>query len=101
MTVISYTPLKVIMTKPNEQKPEVGWWIPSISGVLCFLTYWLVLWAYQMVEKASCVVAFRQFSIVIGVLIAFLIFNESGKKIRFAGSVAITVGLLLLKVFGV
>jgi len=101
MTIISYTPLKAVMTKPNERKPEVGWWMPAISGILCFLTYWLVLWAYQMVEKASYVVAFRQFSIIIGVLIAFFIFNESGKKIRFAGSVSITAGLLLLKVFGV
>ena len=101
MTIISYALLKAVMTKPNERKPDVGWWIPAIAGILCFLTYWLVLWAYQMVEKASYVVAFRQFSIVIGVLIAFLLFNEPGKTIRFAGAVSITVGLLLLKVFGV
>jgi drug/metabolite transporter (DMT)-like permease len=101
MTIISYTPLKAVMTKPNERKIEVGWSMPATAGILCFLAYWLVLWAYQMVEKASYIVAFRQFSIIIGVLISFLIFNESGKKIRFAGSVSITAGLFLLKVFGV
>lgn len=51
--------------------------------------------------RTRCYSGFYQFSLVIGVLVAFLIFNESGKKIRFAGSVGITVGLLLLKVFGV
>ena len=101
MTIISYTLLTPIMTKPTDRERNVGWWMPGITGILCFLTYWLVLWAYQMVEKASYIVAFRQFSIIIGVLIAFFIFNESGKTIRFAGAVSITAGLLLVKVFGV
>ncbi|MCG7852315.1 MAG: DMT family transporter [Methanosarcinaceae archaeon] len=101
MAFISSFSLKAFAKKPIKPSSEVGYWIPAIAGILCFLAYWLVLWSYQMVEKASYVVAFRQFSIVIGVLIAFLLFNEPGKKIRFVGSVVITAGLLLLKIFGV
>ena len=92
--------LRMLVSQPAGHTQNVGWFIPTSAGILCFLAYWLVLWAYQMVARASYVVAFRQFSIVIGVLIAFVLFNESGKGIRFAGAIAITVGLLLLKIFG-
>ena len=100
MTSISYLPLKTLMTKSSGLKPEVGWWIPAIAGILCFLSYWLVLCAYQMTERVSYVVAFRQFSIVIGVITGFMFFNESGKTIRLVGAIVITAGLLMLKVFG-
>ena len=99
-TIISYVPLKSLMTKRSSPSPEVGWFIPTIAGMLCYLAYWLVLCAYQMIEKASYVLAFRQFSIVIGVIAAFVLFNEPGKAVRFAGAMVITAGLILLRIFG-
>ncbi len=100
MTAISYVPLKGLMTRSSDRNPEVGWWIPAIAGILCFLAYWLVLCAYQMSQRASYIVALRQFSIVIGVIAAFFFFDEPGKAVRFAGSIVITAGLILLQVFG-
>ena len=79
---------------------KAGWRVPAAAGTLCFMAYWLVLWAYQMVAQASYVVAFRQFSIVVGMLMALFVLNESGKAVRFIGALSITAGLLLLKVFG-
>ncbi len=100
MAFISFVPLRSVISKPIENSLKVGWWIPTIAGILCFLAYWLVLCAYQMTERVSYVVAFRQFSIVIGVIAGSVIFNESGKTIRLVGAVVITGGLLLLKVYG-
>lgn len=100
VAAITYVPLKVLVTRPTGDRPTVGWRVPVIAGVLCFVAYWLVLCAYQMTGRASYVVAFRQFSIVIGVMAAFVFLNESGKAVRFAGSIVITAGLVLLKVFG-
>jgi drug/metabolite transporter (DMT)-like permease len=100
MAFVSSYLLRIFVSKPIDRASKTGWFIPAIAGVLCFLAYWLVLWAFQMVAQASYVVAFRQFSIVIGMIAAFFILNESGKIIRFAGAISITVGLLLLKFFG-
>jgi len=99
-TAVSYIPLQALPGNRGRREPEVGWRIPAIAGTLCFLAYWLVLCAYQMLERASYVVAFRQFSIVIGVVVAFVLFDEPGKIVRITGSIVITIGLILLKVFG-
>ncbi len=100
VALISSFLLHKLFAKPKTRDQDVGWAIPATAGVLCFAAYWLVLWAYQMVPQASYVVAFRQFSIVIGVLSAFLLFDEPGKGIRLAGSICITAGLVLLKMLG-
>jgi uncharacterized membrane protein len=99
-TVTSYVPLRRLLGARVNTSQDVGWRIPALAGALCFCAYWLVLWAYQMTSRASYVVAFRQFSILIGVLIAFRVFNESGKAVRLTGALAMTLGLLLVKVCG-
>jgi uncharacterized membrane protein len=58
------------------------------------------LWAYQLGRHASYVVAFRQFSIVIGVVIAFVIYKERGVAVRILATVLITAGLILVGLFG-
>lgn len=70
------------------------------AAVLSFGAYWLILWAYQLSPQASYIVAFRQFSIVIGSLMAFLIYKEKGVGIRLTGAVLITTGLVLIGVWG-
>ena len=90
-----------LVFKAEDQKPDdVGWGFPIISSVLNFGSYWLVLWAYQLSQHASYVVAFRQTSIVIGVGLAFLIYRESGVAIRLSGSLLITIGLILIALWG-
>jgi len=80
---------------------SVAWRVAAAVGVLNFTGYWLVLWAYQLSRRASYVVAFRQFSIVIGVVLAFALFRERGLKVRMAATVLITAGLLLIGLWGI
>ncbi len=83
--------------RPND---DVGLKLPAVGAVCFFGAYWLVLWAFQFTHHASYVVAFRQFSIIIGVAAAFFIYRERGVVVRLAGSVLITIGLVLVGVFG-
>ena len=73
---------------------------PLVCGVISFISYSLILWAYQLTEQASYVVAFRQFSIVIGVVTGLHIFREKGMAVRLAGSLLLTAGLVLIAVRG-
>jgi drug/metabolite transporter (DMT)-like permease len=77
-----------------------GCGITIFAAFMTFGAYWLVLWAYQLSQRASYIVAFRQFSIVIGVILAFAIFREKGVVIRLAGTLMITSGLLLIGLWG-
>lgn len=78
----------------------VGWRLPFLGACLMFGAYWLVLWAYQLSPHASYIVAFRQFSIVIGVIAAFAIYKEQGLVVRLTGTFLITSGLILISVWG-
>jgi drug/metabolite transporter (DMT)-like permease len=78
----------------------VGWGWPAVGAVLNFGGYWLVLWAYQMTRRVSYVIALRQFSIVIGVVLAFAIFREQGRLVRLTGTLLIVSGLTLIVVWG-
>ena len=78
----------------------VGWRGPAIGAICFFGSYWLVLWAYQLGRHASYVVAFRQFSIVIGVVIAFAIYKERGVVVRTLAAMLITIGLILVGLLG-
>jgi uncharacterized membrane protein len=78
----------------------VGWKEPFWGAVMNFGAYWLVLWAYQLAQHVSYIVALRQFSIIIGVILAFIIYKEKGFRVRFTGSFIITVGLILISLWG-
>lgn len=86
----------------STEKPvhSVGWKGPAIGAICFFGSYWLVLWAYQLGRHASYVVAFRQFSIIIGVVIALVIYKERIAFVRIAGIVLITIGLIFVGLFG-
>lgn len=99
-STVFYVPLRGVLRGRSPRRMDVGWKTPALAGVFCFLAYWLVVCAYQMTTRASYVVAFRQFSIVIGVLIAIVVLKEPGKRVRLVGALVITGGLILLKVFG-
>ncbi len=71
-----------------------------LGAALNFGAYWLVLWAYQLCRRVSYIVAFRQFSIVIGVAAAFLLYREPSRRVRALAAGLITAGLVLVGVSG-
>jgi uncharacterized membrane protein len=79
---------------------RIGWRMPILGGAFNFGAYWLVLWAYQLAGRASYVVAFRQFSIVVGAIVAFILYRERGFAIRMGAVTAITAGLIIIGIWG-
>ena len=75
-------------------------WLPALAGMLNYTGYFLVVWAYQMVARASYVIAFRQSSLIMGVLMAFALYPQERYRIRLLAVLVITAGLLLITVFG-
>jgi uncharacterized membrane protein len=51
-------------------------------------------------QYASYIVAFRQFSIVIGAILGFIIYKEQGVAVRLAGTLMITFGLVFIGLCG-
>jgi len=91
--------LRVSGTKeaPGE---AAGWGFPFWWGLLNFAAYSLILWAYQLAERASYVVAFRQVGIVIGVVAAFALLKERGMRVRLTAALLIVAGLVTIAVWG-
>lgn len=101
---ISFFPYTILMKfggGTGRQRNNTGWLLPLFGAFLGFGAYWLILWAYQLSPYASYIVAFRQFSIVIGAVLAFLIYKEQGVAVRISGALLITSGLILIAVLGV
>ena len=78
---------------------SLGWKMPAIGGLCTFGAYWLILYAYQMSQHASYIVAFRQFSIVLGVVSAFILYKEEGMVVRITGTILITAGLVVTAMY--
>lgn len=77
-----------------------GWKWPAIGAIGFFGAYWLVLWSYQISPQASYVVALRQFSIVIGVVIGAFLFREPAPGLRISASLAIVAGIVCIVLGG-
>lgn len=84
----------------GQNHDRTGWKLPFLGAIFGFGAYWLILWAYQLSPLASYIVAFRQFSIVIGAVLAFFIYKEQGVAVRLTGAGLITSGLILIAVWG-
>jgi drug/metabolite transporter (DMT)-like permease len=85
----------------KKQTPRPASWRLAIpAAILNFSAYWLVLWAYQLSPFASYILAFRQFSIVIGAVMAFILYKEQGVAVRLSGALMITSGLILIALWG-
>ena len=83
------------------KSPLRAGFLPVLTGaVLNFGAYWLILWAYQMSSRAGYVVACRQFSIVVGVLMAVAFLKERVPLHRWIAVGSITAGLVILSVWG-
>jgi uncharacterized membrane protein len=92
--------LQWITNKQQQENISLSWRWPAVGAICFFGSYWLILWAYQLSQHASYVVAFRQFSIVIGVVAAFLIYKERRVLVRIVGIALIMVGLILVGIYG-
>ena len=95
-----FTILTSVRNRSIFHDKSAGWKGPIIGAALNFCSYWLVLWAYQLSRQASYVVAFRQLSIVIGVIVAFAIYKERGICVRIIASFLIVIGLILISLNG-
>jgi len=91
--------MRLLNLKPVNS-PLKEWLLVAVATLFGFSAYWLVLWAYQLSPYASYIVAFRQFSIVIGAVLAFVIYKEQGAKVRLGGALLITLGLILIALKG-
>jgi len=100
ISFIAYTMFLEISRPRRKFSNSVGWKIPIFAACLMFGAYWLVLWAYQLCQHASYILAFRQFSIIIAVILAFAIYKELGLVVRLAGAFMITSGLVLIGLWG-
>jgi drug/metabolite transporter (DMT)-like permease len=99
---VSYIPYLFFFSRTKRQDANhyTGWKLAAIAAGLSFAAYWLVLWAYQLSPYASYIIAFRQFSIVIGSVMAFYLYKEEGIVIRLTGASMITAGLILIAGWG-
>ena len=61
-----------------------------------FIAYSLVLWAYQLSERASYVIALRQFSIVLGVVAGTFLLREKAGFARITAALVIVGGIILI-----
>ena len=75
-------------------------WMPAAAGSMSAGAYFLVLWAMQLVAQASYIVAFRQASLIIAVLMAFALYREERHGLRLVAVLVITTGLVLIKLLG-
>lgn len=85
--------------KPPQAR-AMGWTRPALASVGNVGSYLMILWVYTQVAKAAYIVAFRQFSIVLGVVFALWIFKERGVRVRVPAALLITAGLVLIGVAG-
>lgn len=97
---VSYAVFLKVFKAEKQNPNHVGWKLPALAACMNFGAYWLVLWAYQLSPQASYIVAFRQFSIVIGTVLAFAIYKERGLIVRLAGTSLLTSGLVIIGLWG-
>lgn len=91
--------LRWLTNSNRQERAPIGWRWPVVAAFCNFGSYWLVLWAYQLSRHTSYVVAFRQFSVVIGVVVAFLVYREPRVFLRIVGVGLITGGLVIVGLF--
>jgi drug/metabolite transporter (DMT)-like permease len=71
---------------------------PLLAGPVVAITYSLVLIAMQFATNVSYIVAFRQVSILIGVLLGIFVLKEKSTPFKIAGTAMIFIGLVLAAV---
>lgn len=70
------------------------------GGALAYLSYWLILTAYQAGGDVAAVSAIRQISIPFAVLIGGTLLREAGLTRRLAASLLLVAGIVVVIVYG-
>ncbi len=96
----TYVVLGAAFGRGERREETVGWGMPLGAALLGLASYTLVLWAFQLSPHTGYLVAFRQFSIVIGVAAAFRFYGEQGLTVRLSATAAIVAGLVMLVLWG-
>jgi drug/metabolite transporter (DMT)-like permease len=100
-SAVSYNLLnRILPQKKLHLKNPQKVYIPVLAALFNFVAYWLILWVYQLTLRVSYVMAFRQFSIILGVAGAFIFLKEKFMPVRAVGAVLITAGLILIGLYG-
>lgn len=86
--------------RPTTESALARWGKSGLTGMVIFLGYWLILWAFQLSTYVSYVVALRQFSIVIGVVAGAILFHEPAPRLRISAAVIIAVGVAAIALGG-
>ena len=99
---VGYKLIARVMKWPAETSVPQGVpkWMPAAAGFMSAAAYFLVVWAYQMVSRASYVVAFRQSSLIIATFMAFALYPEERHATRLTSVGIITAGLVLIALGG-
>ena len=101
LTAVGYwLTLKLLKLPIHALPSRRSWPIVLLAAACMFGAYALILWVYQLTEKVSYIVALRQFSIVLGVIIGAVIFREPAPRWRIAMSLLIVTGITLIAVWG-
>ena len=88
--------LKTLRQPMGNEPGRRAWLTAGFAGLLLYAAYWLVLWSYQLTDRASYIIALRQFSIVLGVIPGVLIFREGASALRISAAALITLGIVLI-----
>jgi drug/metabolite transporter (DMT)-like permease len=100
-SVVVYRFMLRLLHKPIRwAQGWTSWRRPAIIALLITSGYTLVLLAYQLTSETSYVVALRQFSIVIGVLMAAIFIREAVPKLRILAAMIITSGVVTIALAG-
>jgi drug/metabolite transporter (DMT)-like permease len=91
--VVYWFILKAMGQSTSDQSGWSSWGWAAVAAIGVFGAYWLILWSYQLAFQASYVVALRQLSIVIGVLLGSVLFREPARALRIAASMVIVLGV--------
>ncbi len=87
--------LRFLARLPVDRGDWARWRWSALAGAAITGAYMLILWTYQLVPQVSYVVAFRQLSIVWGVILGAWLFREPAPGLRIAAATAIACGVSL------
>ncbi len=105
---ISVLPLYLILWRrkhPNANfkiERQNRFWLIKIllPGVICYISYYLILVAYQFGGEVALVTALRQASIPISVALGGLFLREGAMKRRLAAASFLASGIVVISVYG-
>ncbi|MBP7964940.1 MAG: hypothetical protein KBG20_22620 [Caldilineaceae bacterium] len=72
------------------------WRQAALAALFIASAYWMILWAFQLSPYTSYIVALRQFSIVLGVIAAAILFKEPAPRLRIGASLVIAAGVICI-----